>query len=129
MQMDFYSLSALMGAFFGVFILIALAIYFYSAIALMTIAKKTKIENSWLAFIPIANLFLMANIAKVAWWTVIIMLAAGFVPAIGGVIALAITIWWWWKIAEQRNHPGWLGILMAVPLVNLIVIGIIAWAD
>ena len=129
MQMDIYSLIGLMGAFFGVFIIMALAVYLYSAFALMTIAKKTKTKNEWLAFIPIANMFLMANIAKVVWWSALIMLAAVFIPYIGAIIAFVISIWWWWHIAEQRNYPGWLGLLMVVPFVNLIVMGIIAWHD
>jgi hypothetical protein len=32
-------------------------------------------------------------------------------------------------VAEARNKPNWWGILMIVPVVNLIVPGYLAWAD
>jgi len=33
------------------------------------------------------------------------------------------------KIAEVRNQPNWLGILMIVPIANLVVPGILAFAS
>ena len=52
-----------------VFLIIGAAAYVYMSLALQTIADKTKTENSWLAWIPIANLVLMLNIpdAKGHW--------------------------------------------------------------
>ena len=47
-----------------VFLIIFLAVYIYGALALMAIAKKTKTPNGWLAWIPIANVFLIIQIAK-----------------------------------------------------------------
>ena len=41
-----------------------LAAYLYMSLALQTIATKTNTANTWLAWIPIANLFLMLGIAK-----------------------------------------------------------------
>lgn len=109
-------------------LLIALAIYIYTAWALMVIAHKTRTENAWLAWIPIANLYLMTQISQTPWWTFLIVLFAGLIPVVGWIISLGITAWWWWLIAERRRMPGWLGILMIIPLVNLVVIGYIAWA-
>jgi hypothetical protein len=40
------------------------AIYIYMSMALMTIATKTNTPNGWLAWIPIANIFLMLQIAR-----------------------------------------------------------------
>src|SRR5215467_850832 len=44
----------------GMFMIImtgfVLAIYIYMAICLQTIAKKTNVQNPWLAWIPIANI-------------------------------------------------------------------------
>lgn len=108
-------------------IFIALAIYIYTAWALMVVAQKTNTQNAWLAWIPIANLYLMTQISKTPWWSFLIVLFAGFIPIIGWMVSLAITAWWWWIISERRKMPGWLGILMIIPLVNLVVIGYIAW--
>ena len=122
-------LGSLMALFAGilVFVLVLFIVfYIYMALALMAIAKRTGTPNGWLAWIPIANFYLMADIAKVPWWTMFAFLLV-FVPFVGGPAFLAVTIWWWWKIAEARGKPGWWGILMLIPIVNLVVMGMLAW--
>jgi hypothetical protein len=42
-------------------LIIYLAIYVYIAYSIMVIANKTNTENSWLAWIPIANLYLLCK--------------------------------------------------------------------
>ncbi|OYT32469.1 hypothetical protein DRJ22_01040 [Candidatus Woesearchaeota archaeon] len=127
-DLNLMSLSML-GALIGTYLIVAAILHIYLALALTTIAKKTKTPNAWLAWIPVANLYLMTQIADVPWWTLLIALIGGLIPFIGILIFAAIGIWWWWKIAEARNKPGWLSLLLLIPLVNLIVIGIIAWND
>jgi hypothetical protein len=67
---------------FGGILFIALAIgvavYLYVAFALMTLAKKMKIERPWLAFIPVANLYLMSRMAKMHWWPVLLVIGTLF---------------------------------------------------
>jgi hypothetical protein len=109
-------------------IILVIAIYIYSSLALMTIANKTRTKNAWLAWIPIANVYLIVQIARQEWWQ-IFALALYFIPVIGGIALLAVMAFWYWKIAERRKKPGWLGILTIIPIVNLIVLGILAWAD
>ncbi|PYV53412.1 MAG: hypothetical protein DMG91_17160 [Acidobacteria bacterium] len=110
------ALSMLMfGLVFG------LAIYIYFALALQTIATKTNTENSWLAWIPIANIVLMLNVAKKPLWWILLFL----VPLVNIVIAIMV----WMAVAEARNKPNWWGILTVVPFVNLIVPGYLAWSD
>lgn len=121
------SLSALLFASTA-FMIGGLVVYIYMALALMTIAKKTNTPNGWLAWIPIANIYLMTQIAQVPAWTMLIIFV-GFVPVIGSLAVLAVMLWWWWKIAERRNQPGWLGILLIVPVVDLIIPGLLAWYD
>ena len=212
----------------------AVAVYVYSAAALMTIARKTDTPNAWLAWIPIASVYLTARIASVRLiFTVLICLgyflflcasiilaAQGIVSAVsagrtftegltavtptsivalspvgilgslffviagilvilfissyfssqfgfgvsfgnsflahkislgsilwdlfrsGDVFANIITaslvaylvmvsvhVFLWWKIAEAMQKPGWAAFLMPVPVLNLIVMGVIAWKD
>ncbi len=121
-------LMGLLAGFLVVALVIGIAVYIYMALALMTIAKKTKTPNGWLAWIPIANLYLMTQIAGVPAWTMLAFLLV-IIPFIGGLAFMAVYIWWWWKIAEVRKKEGWLSILMIIPIVNLIIIGIIAWKD
>lgn len=112
---------AFAGAFMLVFLVFFGALYVYMALALSTIAKKTNTENPWLAWIPIANIILMLNIAKKPIWWIILFI----IPIVGLVIAIIV----WMAIAEARGKPNWWGILLIVPLVGLIVPGYLAWAD
>lgn len=112
---------AALGAMLFFFVIFAVAMYVYMALALQTIAKKTNTENPWLAWIPIANIILMLNIAKKPLWWIILCL----IPLVNIVIFIIM----WMAVAEARNKPSWWGILMIVPVVGLIVPGYLAWSD
>jgi hypothetical protein len=113
--------TALLGGFLFLFCIILLVAYVYHALALQTIAQKTNTENPWLAWIPIANVILMLNIAKKPIWWIILFL----IPLVNIVFIVLV----WMGIAEARNKPNWWGILIIVPVVNVIVPGYLAWAD
>lgn len=113
--------AAFLGGFLLIFWLFFLALYVYTALALMTIAQKTNTENGWLAWIPIANVFLMCNIArKPVWWIVLCL-----IPLVNIVIFILL----WMGIAEARNKPNWWGIMVIIPVMNLIMPGYLAWTD
>jgi hypothetical protein len=103
------------------FLGMALLGYLYVALALQTIAVKTATPNPWLAWIPIANIFLMLGIAKKPMWWFLLFL----VPLLNIVIAILV----WMGIAEARHKPSWWGVLTIIPIAQLIVPGYLAWAD
>lgn len=107
-------------------IIIGIISYVFMALALMKMAEKTKTPNGWLAWIPIANLYLMTQIAKVPWWTML-LLFLGFIPVLGAILAIVITIWWWMKIAERLDRPNWWGLMMLIPIVNYVFVYLLAW--
>ncbi|HUK25300.1 MAG TPA: DUF5684 domain-containing protein [Terriglobales bacterium] len=113
--------AAMAGVMLLFFLCFALAIYVYMALALQTIATKTNTENPWLAWIPIANLFLLLMVAKKPlWWFVL------FLVPLANIVILIIV---WMAVAEARHKPNWWGILMIVPIANFIVPGYLAWSD
>jgi len=103
--------------------------YIYLAFVLMTLSKKLKRGSPWFAWVPLLNIYLMVEVAALPIGIFLIILFAGFIPKIGWIISLSFAIFVWWKIAEARNKPCWYGLLAAVPIINLLVIGIIAWKD
>jgi len=110
-----------LGWFSGLWIVLWIAVYVWVALCLQIIAKKTDTTNAWLAWIPIANIYLMCKVAdKPGWWTILF-----FIPIANIVFAILV----WMKIAEFCNRPSWLGILMIVPIANLVVPGILAFAS
>ena len=83
--------------------IVSIAVYVYLAYSLMVIADKTDTENSWFAWIPILNLYLMCKIAgKPGWWIILFL-----IPIVNIVIFIIICM----RIAELRGKPGWVGIL------------------
>jgi hypothetical protein len=120
-QQDARIPTAMLGGFMFIFLIFCLISYVYIALALQTIAQKTNTENGWLAWIPIANIVLMLNIAKKPIWWIILF----FIPLVSLVMAIIV----WMGIAEERGKPNWWGILLIVPVVGLVVPGYLAWSD
>lgn len=115
-------------AYVMIFFVVAVISYVYFALALMTIAKKTNTPNAWLAWIPIANVYLMTQVAELpAWWTLAILLA--LIPVVGPAVVVVISAYWWWKISERLGKPGWWGILTIIPIVNFVIMGMLAWGN
>ena len=108
------------------FLILFLALYLYVSFAIMAMAKKTNTPNGWMAFMPIANVILLLQIAKLPWWYVFGFLL-GFIPFLGILILIAGGIYLWWKVAEAVGKPGWWGILSIIPIVNLVIWGVMAW--
>ena len=118
---DFGFGPALAGGVLTAFLVIGAAVYVYMALALQTIARKTNTKNDWLAWIPIANLILLLEIArKPLWWLLLLV-----IPLVNVVISIVV----WVAVAEARGKPSWWGLLMIVPGINLIVPGYLAWGD
>lgn len=116
-------------ALFAVLILIAL--YVYYAFVWMTIARKLKYKYPWLAWIPIANFFLVPILAKKHWtWGFM------FLVPIANMVFFFI---WTWNIYEQRKYPGWLALVPLLGIIpiagwlasiaHLIILGFVAWKD
>ncbi len=102
--------------------LLSIVLYVYMALVLQTIAKKTNTENAWFAWIPILNLVLMIMIArKPMWWIAMII----FVPIANIVFGIMV----WIEILKRRNYPPIWFLLFLIPIVNLIILGVIAWKD
>jgi magnesium-transporting ATPase (P-type) len=123
-----------LGVFAGIFlfmVIVAIMFYVYYALCLYFIAKKTAVEPAWLAWIPIANAFLMCKIADVSYlW--LLGLLVQFIPIIsilGAIYGFLLFIYLWYKIILLRNKPVWLVILMFVPIANLVAMGYLAFSE
>jgi|GEM_PF-476703 len=110
------------GSWFGGWHLILWVLfYIYLAVCLQVLAKKTATANAWMAWVPIASIFLMINIAKKPlWWFILIL-----IPLVNIVIGVIL----WMAIANRRGKPNWMGILIIAPFVGLAVPGYLAFFD
>ena len=106
---------------FAVMMMFFLVFYLYTALCLQVIATKTGTANAWLAWIPIANVFLMLNVAqKPAWWFILML-----IPFVNIIIAIIV----WMQIAKARRKAEWWGIMMIVPVMNFIAPGYLAFSE
>lgn len=94
--------------------------YAYFAICLQFLAKKTNTLNGWFAWIPIANIFLMLNIAQKPLWWIILFL----IPLVNIVIGIII----WMAISKRVGKPAWYGILLIVPIVGIFIPAYLAFS-
>jgi len=124
-------------------LIIPLIFYLFASIMLFLIAKKSNTNLPWLAFIPIANVILMLNIArKPIWWLLLLFLpvvsiAAPFLEAViptGGILSAAVAVltaivamvaWLLVNlgIARARGKSGIWGVLLFIPCTNPIALG------
>ncbi len=140
----FETIIGLLGVFMLFFVVLSLAVYIYTSLALMAIAKRTNTAHSWMAWIPFLNIYLLTQIAGIPGITTLVFVFLFIAPSfalplfgagLGMFIALVLTlasligwIYLFWKIAEECKRPGWWGIILVlVPFVNLILLGILAW--
>lgn len=97
-----------------IYFIVLIAVYAYAAYCLMRIADNTGTENSWFAWIPILNIWLMCQIAeKEVLWFILCL-----IPCVNIVVLILI----WMEIAEILGYENWWGILMIVPIVNFYVL-------
>jgi len=103
-----------------VILLVVLLIYVYTSLCLQLIAKKLNIARPWLAWIPIANLFLLIKCAGKSYWWFLLLL----IPLVNLIASIIIFI----EIIKRLGYSGWLVILMFIGPINLIVIGYLAFS-
>lgn len=100
---------------------LVLAVYVFAAYVVMTIASKLGVENSWMAWVPILNVYLIVKMAgKPGWWLVLFL-----VP----IVNFFIGIYVWMLISERRGRPQYWGVLMIVPVLNIVLMAMLAFTE
>lgn len=94
--------------FFLIFLLILVVFYVFKSLALSAMAVKKGIENPWLAWVPIADLYLLGllvgemdlfgyHLDNLGLWVpaaVIGSMILGRIPVIGFLFTLALLVFW-----------------------------------
>jgi len=85
--------------------------YLFTSFCLMKIADKLSIPNSWLAWVPIAQTWVMVRAAgKPGWWLILL-----FIPLVNIVIALIILF----AMPTNLGKSSLYGLLTFVPIVGI----------
>jgi len=84
--------------------------YVLAFLPLFLIAKKISMNHCILAWIPIANIYLLCKMAgKSGWWMFLLL-----IPFLNIIIISVI----WMNIAEACDRPSWIGIFILVPVAS-----------
>lgn len=85
--------------------------YVFCSLCLMKIADKLELPNSWLAWLPIGNIWVMVRAAgKPGWW-----LLWFFVPFVNIVIALIVLF----GIPANLGKSSLMGLLVFLPILGV----------
>jgi len=103
---------------FVILIVLGLA-YIWTAVCLQRIAQKAQAERSWLAWVPVGNLFLMCRLASTSPWWVLLCL----IPYVGFLFSIILAC----RVPRALGITGGSRFLMIVPLVNLLYLGYLAF--
>ncbi len=98
--------------------------YLLVTFALYKIALNLGHDLPWLAFIPIANVWLVLDLGGQPGWTVLLL----FVPCIN-IVELVIVFMAWADICRRHDMSGICALLLLVPLVNLIFVYYLAYSS
>lgn len=112
-------LAAMVAGFMTVFLFIAVGLYIFFSLCMYLIAKKLNVAEAWAAWIPILQVWpFLSSAGKPCWWVIFLLIP--FVNAIVGVYL-------WMCIAENLGRNKWLGLLMLLPIVNFVLMGVLAF--
>lgn len=90
-----------------------LFLYLLFSLCIYKIAKKTGVEQAWLAWIPVVQVVpFVQSAGKPLWWILLLL-----VPLLNVVAGILL----WMAIAERRGKPAWVGLLVLIPFVGLLV--------
>jgi len=130
-------------AFFATFLLLFLAVfivvYVFLAIGLMKMAKRENIENPWLAWIPIAQSYILGKLVshkqgENSGWIVlgltILSSFASIIPIIGWIIPIGVGIYMFvlfhWIYEKYSNKAALMTIFTVLSAGSLSAIFIFA---
>jgi len=104
-------------------IVVSVGSYVYMGITLSKIGKKLNYEKTWFAWVPILNFVMMLQLADLNPWLILL----GLVPIVNGIAMLVLSVITMMKICEKLGKDKLLGLLVLVPLANLVLLAILAW--
>lgn len=85
-----FTLFAFLGAFALVAFIIAIVMYVLMSLGLYKLAQNADIENPWLAWIPIANLYILAKLVKTVKLGTFEIPSLEIVLPVGCIVAAAL---------------------------------------
>jgi len=97
--------------------------YIYKSLTYMFIAKKLDHKHPWFAWIPLLRGIQKLQLADLSGWLIIL----SFIPVINIFTGIVLGIMKIVKICKKRGFGKGLWILGLLPIINFVLLGILAW--
>jgi hypothetical protein len=92
----------------------------------MRMADKLGVENSWFAFIPFLNLWLICQMGdRDNTWFILMLVFAFCCSIVTAVMAILIMM----DVSEKLGFENWWGILLIIPIFNFYVLYKLAFTE
>lgn len=132
-----------------IFQLASIAIYIFYCLCYFLIGRKLHVRHSWMAWVPLLQNFwpLIGTAGQSLKWGLLYLLvlpliggvmgllfamispfAAMVVLGIIGLVVLVVYAYLWMLTTENLGKNRWLGLLMFVPIINLVWIAVLAFS-
>ncbi len=100
---------------FLVALFVSLLAYLFFALCYYKIFKKAKVQNTWAAFIPIYNNWVLYELAgRPGWWALLVL-----IPGLGSLIGLIVSIIALIDVAKSFGKDVWYAVLLiVVPIIG-----------
>lgn len=102
-------------------LIFAIGVYGYSCAALMALTMKLDMANTWMAWVPLMNLYLFLRIAGQPGWWMLLALVPFVNIAVFAYVAMVA--------AEKRERPCWWGLAITLPPAAIVFMGILAFTE
>lgn len=112
-----------------------LPIYIYFSLVYMKLAQKIGVRPAWLAWIPIANIYLISKMAQRHWWPLLLIFTfvIPFLNVVTLMIFLTFNFFWHCRIFERVGRPAWWAVASLIPgfgsMVFLVMLSLAAWKE
>jgi hypothetical protein len=110
-------------AMFVPIMLFTLIAYVVMAYPIYRIATNLGSENSWWAFVPIANAVLLLNLGDMSGWWLLVCL----VPFVGPIVLMVVSVIAMMNLCEKLGQERLLGLLQIVPIINIVLLYYLAF--
>lgn len=124
----FFGFIAILLGFFAILMGIVLALYLYYAIVISKIAQKAKHQNPWAGWVPVYNLYVLAEVSGYEGWLgILAAITPIIIPGLGLIVSLVLKILILNKLSLSFGKDA--GFTVGLVLLNPIFMGILAFSN
>jgi hypothetical protein len=114
------AIAAVAAGFLAVILAATVGLYVYFSLCMYLIARKLNVPAAWTAWLPILQVWpFLGSAGKSLWWAILLLIP---------LVNVFVGVFLWMRITENLGRNSMLGVLMLLPVVNLVLLGVLAFS-